>query len=143
MFEKYRPKGGLLMQSSTHGSYHIEQQNNILVIDAQGPFDDVVSEQYHKDMVLITQKMCKNPWASLISFKGNAVFTPDAEQSLIETTQYRVDNGMVAIAAVILDSAYADTLQMQLQRIYQSSSVQFNFFSDTKNAKRWLESFIN
>lgn len=131
------------MQYSTHGSYRIEQQNNILMIDAQGPFDDVISEQYHKDIKIITQKMRNNPWASLVSFTGNAVITPDAELNLIETTQYRVDNGMVAIAAVILDSAYADTLQMQLQRIYLNCSVQFNFFSDTKNAQRWLESFIN
>lgn len=125
------------------GSYRIEQQNNILLIDAQGPFDDVVTEQFHKDIKVITQKMRDTPWASLVSFNGNGVITFDAEQNLIETTQYRVDNGMVAIAAVIIDSAYADILQMQLQRIYQSCSVQFNFFSDSKNAQRWLDSFIN
>jgi len=131
------------MQSSVHGSYRIEQLNNILMIDAQGPFNDVVTEQYHKDIKIITEKMRNKPWASLISFKGTGVFTPDAEQNLIETTHYRVENGMVAIAAVISDSTYTDTLQMQLQRIYQSCSVQFNFFSDTKNAKYWLDSFIN
>ena len=131
------------MQFSAHGSYHIEQQNNILLIDAQGPFNDVVTEQFHQDIKVITQKMRDTPWASLISFKGNGVFTPEAEQNLIDTTHYRVENGMVAIAAVIIDSAYADILQMQLQRIYQSCYVQFNFFSDTKNAKRWLDSFIN
>ena len=112
-------------------------------IDEQGAFDDIVSEQYHKDIKVMTQKMRENPWASLISFKGNGVFTPDTEQSLIETTHYRVENGMVAIAAVIINSAHADTLQMQLQRIYQGCSVQFNFFSDTRNAKIWLDSFIN
>ncbi len=131
------------MQYAAHGSYIIEQQNNILLIDAQGPFNDIVTEQYHQDIKLITQKMSHSPWASLISFKGNGVFTPDAEQKLIETTQYRVDNGMVAIAAVILNSPFADILQMQLQRIYQSCSIQFNFFSDAKNAQKWLDSFIN
>jgi hypothetical protein len=50
---------------------------------------------------------------------------------------------MIAIAAVIIDSTYADILQLQLQRIYQSSSVQFNFFSNTKYAKNWLDSVIN
>ncbi|WP_114326278.1 hypothetical protein [Candidatus Colwellia aromaticivorans] len=133
------------MQYSTHGSYRLEQQNNILLIDIdeQGTFNDVVSKQYHNDIKIITQKMRNNPWASLITFKGNGVFTPETEQNLIETTHYRVENGMVAIAAVIIDSAYADTLQMQLQRIYQGCSVQFYFFSDTKNAKIWLDSFIN
>ncbi|HCH70259.1 MAG TPA: hypothetical protein DE042_07275 [Colwellia sp.] len=132
------------MQYSTEGIYRIEQQNNILLIDIdeQGSFDDVVSAQYRKDIKTMIQKMRHSPWASLITFKGTGVFSPDAEQSLIETTNYRVENGMVAIASVILDSAYADILQLQLQRIYQSSSVQFNFFSDTKYAKDWLESFI-
>ncbi|MBL4940292.1 MAG: hypothetical protein JKY81_01365 [Colwellia sp.] len=131
------------MQYPAHGRYSIERQNNILLIDAQGPFNDVVTEQYHQDIMLITKKMSSNPWASLVSFKGNGVFTPDAEHNLIETTHYRVKNGMVAVAAVILDSAYADILQMQLQRIYQSCQIQFHFFSDTKNARKWLDSFIN
>ena len=133
------------MQYSAHGSYRIEQQNNILLIDIdeQGTFNDAISEQYHKDIKIITQKMRDNPWASLITFKGKGVFTPDTEQNLIETTNYRVENGMIAIAAVIIDSAYADILQLQLQRIYQSSSVQFNFFSNTKYAKDWLDSFID
>ena len=131
------------MQYPAHGSYNIEQQNNILLIDAQGPFNDVVIEQFHQEIELICQKMSDTPWASLVSFKGNGVFTPDAELKLIETTQYRIDNGMIAIAAVILDSGYTDILQMQLQRVYQSCSVQFNFFSDTRNAKKWLDSFIN
>jgi len=131
------------MQYSAHGSYTIEQQNNILLIDAQGPFNEVTTEQYYQDIKLITKKMSGCPWASLVSFKGNSVFTPEAEQKLIETTQYRVDNGMVAVAAVIINSPYADILQMQLQRIYQSCSIQFNFFSDTKHAQKWLDSFIN
>jgi len=131
------------MQYSAHGSYTIEQQNNILLIDAQGPFNEVTTEQYHQDIKLITKKMSGSPWASLVSFKGNSVFTPEAEQKLIDTTQYRVDNGMVAVAAVIIDSAYADILQMQLQRIYQSCCIQFNFFSNADHAQNWLNSFIN
>lgn len=131
------------MQYSTHGSYTIEQQNNILLIDAQGPFNEVTTEQYYQDIKLITKKMRGSPWASLVSFTGNSVFMPEAEQKLIETTQYRVENGMVAVAAVIINSAYADILQMQLQRIYQSCSIQFNFFSDAEHAKNWLDSFIN
>lgn len=131
------------MQYSTHGSYIIEQQNNILLIDAQGPFNEETTEQYHQDIKLITKKMSGSPWASLVSFKSNSVFTPDVEHKLIETNQYRVDHGMVAVAAVISNSAYADIIQMQLQRIYQSCSIQFNFFSDTDHAQKWLDSFIN
>ena len=130
-----------LMSASANGSYTITQQNNILLIDAQGAFNEGISEQFHQDIKAIADKMSNAPWASLVSFKENSLFTSEAEQKLIETTQYRVDNGMIAIAAVI-NSTYADVLQMQLQRVYQSCYVQFNFFSDAKHAKNWLDSLI-
>ena len=39
------------MKDSAHGSYTIEQQNNILIVDAQGPFDEVTAERYHQDIM--------------------------------------------------------------------------------------------
>ena len=131
------------MLHPAHGNYNIEQENNILLVDVQGPFNEVTAKQYHQDIESHTQKMGSSPWGSLISFKGKGVFTPDAEQSLIDTTHYRMKNGMIAVAAVINDVAYADILQMQLQRIYQSCQVRFHFFSDSSNAKIWLDSFIS
>jgi len=131
------------MQDLTHGSYNIEQENNILLVEAQGPFSDITAKQYHQDIESYTQKMTGSPWGSLVLYRGNGIFTPDVEQSLIDTTHYRVKNGMIAIAAVINDTAYADILQMQLHRIYQSCQIQSNFFSDSSNAKIWLDSFIN
>ncbi|WP_159821907.1 hypothetical protein [Colwellia sp. 20A7] len=131
------------MQTQEIGVYTIERQSNILFIDIQGAFNDTVSEQYHQDIKIITEQMSDVPWASLISFQDNSLFTPDAEQKLVETTEYRVDNGMIAIAAVIINSAHADILQMQLQRVYQRCCIKFNFFSDIKPAQNWLDSFIN
>jgi hypothetical protein len=131
------------MQFSAHGSYKIEKEGSILLVDAQGPFNEVTAKKYHQDVEIYTQKMSDAPWGSLISFEGNSVFTPDAERLLIETTHYRMENGMIAIAAIIGGVAYADILQMQLQRIYQSCHITVHFFSDTDNAKAWLNSFIN
>jgi len=130
------------MQHLDQGSYRIEQDNNILLVDAQGPFSEVTSKQYQRDIEQYTQKMSVGPWGSLISFTGNGVVTPDAEQNLIDTTHYRIQNGMIAIAAVINDSTHAEIIQLQLQRIYQNCQVHFNFFSDVDNAKRWLDTFI-
>lgn len=131
------------MQSQANGSYTIERLDNILFINIEGPFNEKISEQYHQDIKIITNTMTNTPWAALISFQDNNVFTPEAELKLIETTEYRVDNGMVAIAAVIINSVHADILQMQLQRIYQRFYMQFNFFSDIKHARNWLNSFIH
>ena len=130
------------MQHSTHGSYVIEQKSNILLVDVQEPFNDVTAEKYHQDIKQLTEKMTDEPWGSLITFRGSSVFTPDAEQQLRETTQYRQERGMIAIAVVILNSAYADMQQMQLQRIYHDCQIEFHVFSDNEIATDWLNDYI-
>ena len=130
------------MEYSAHGRYVIEQQDNIIFVDAQGPFNEVTVEKYHQDIKLLTEKMTGEPWGSLITFRGNSVFTPDAELQLRETTQYRQKKGMIAIAVVILNSACVDMQQMQLQRIYHDCQIEFHVFSDSESATSWLNSFI-
>lgn len=130
------------MQASAHGRYHIEQQDNILFVDAQGPFNDIIAAKYHHDITKITEQMSQVPWGSLITFRGNTIFTPDAEEQLKKTTQHRQEKGMVAIAVVILNSANADMQQMQLQRIYQDCGIDFHVFSESESAKTWLDEYI-
>jgi len=130
------------MEYLAHGRYIIEQKDNILLVDAQGPFNDITAAKYHQDIKQVTEKMSGEPWGSLITFRGNSVFTPDAEQQLRETTQYRQKKGMIAIAVVILNSAYADMQQMQLQRIYHDCQIEFHVFSDSESATIWLNGFI-
>ncbi|WP_019028356.1 hypothetical protein [Colwellia piezophila] len=130
------------MPYSAHGRYVIEQKNNILFVDAQGPFTELTIEKYHQEIKLLTEKMTGEPWASLITFRGNSVFTPEAELQLKETTIYRQEKGMIAIAVVIRDSAYADIQQLQLQRIYHDCQMAFHVFSDSESAADWLNDFL-
>lgn len=130
------------MDLAAHGSYTIEQQDNILLVDARGPFNDVILAQYKIDMEKVCQKMAGQAWASLVTYYGNSVFTPDAEKSLIDITKYRVKHGMVANASVIINSHHADLQQMQLRRVYQASDIIFHVFSDVDSAKEWLSEFL-
>jgi len=130
------------MDLAAHGSYTIERQGNILVVDARGPFNEEAIDRYQVDMKKVCQEMAGQPWASLVTYYGNSVFTPDAEQSLIEITKYRVKHGMVANASVIINSRHADLQQMQLRRVYQASDVTFHVFSDVGSAKEWLTEFL-
>lgn len=130
------------MEYSAHGRYVIEQKDNILLVDAHGPFNEVTTEKYHQEIKRLTEKMSGEPWGSLITFRGNSIFTPDAELQLKKTTLYRQKKGMIAIAIVILNSTYADMQQMQLQRIYHDCQIEFHVFSDSENASNWLNDFI-
>lgn len=130
------------MLTAAHRQYKIEQRDNILLVDAHGPFCEVTAKQYHQDIMLLTDSMTNEAWGSLITFRGNSIFTPEAQQQLIDTTRYRQKKGMVAIAVVILNSVNADMQQMQLQQIYHYCQIDFHVFSDTNNAKDWLLNYI-
>ena len=130
------------MHTIAYGHYNIEQKDNILLVDAQGPFCEVTAKQYHEDIMQLTDNMTSEVWGSLITFRGNSIFTPEAQQQLIETTRYRQKKGMVAIAVVILNSANADMQQMQLQQIYHYCQIDFHVFSDNDNARNWLHRLL-
>ena len=130
------------MQLAAHGSYKIEHQGNILLVDAHGPFNDVTAQAYVKEMYQACDTFAGKNWGILVTFYGNSVFTPDAEQTLIEITRYRMKKGMIANASVILNSNSADIQQMQLRRIYQTCKLPFHVFSDIHCAKNWLCGYI-
>lgn len=131
------------MKHSVDGCYVIEQQKNIMLVDVQGAFDEATAEKYHQDIQQLTDQMSGTPWGSLITFRGDGVITPDAEHQLRETTQYRQEKGMIAIAVVILNSTNADIKQMQCQRIYHDLQIQFHVFSDSENASNWLNDYVD
>ncbi|WP_448565527.1 hypothetical protein [Thalassotalea ganghwensis] len=130
------------MKLSEQGEYTIEQQGNILLVDARGPFSIEVTEKYSQDMHRACELFDCQPWGLLATFYGNSVFTPDAEQALIELTKFRVKRGMIANASVILNSNSGDIQQMQLRRIYQTCQLTFHVFADISSAKLWLDDFV-
>jgi len=131
------------MQFSAHGKYTIEQQDNILIVDAQGPFNDVITEQYKQEMKKVIKQINAPHWATAIIYHGNGVFTPEAEYSLIETTRYRMEKGMIAVAAVIAKDSYSNILHMQLQRIYHACNITFQAFNKQTAAVHWLKTLLD
>jgi len=130
------------MKLAAHGSYKIEPHGNILVVDAHGPFNEVTADAYVKEMYKACDHFNGKPWGLLVTFYGNSVFTPEAEQALINVTKYRVKRGMIANASVIMESNSADIQQMQLRRVYQTCNLTFHVFSDINSAQNWLSEFI-
>jgi len=130
------------MKLACHGYYEIIIKDNMLVADMHGQLDDEVAQQYIQDMYKVCEQLKNQTWGSLVTYNGSALFSPKAEEALIEITKFRVKHGMVANASIIIDSVNADIQQMQLQRIYQASKVTSHVFSDKNSAIKWLADFI-
>lgn len=130
------------MESIVEDNYSIVSRSNILQVEAFGPFNERVTEKYIDDMYSTCEQFAGQPWGLLISFYGNSVFSPEAEEALIKVNKYRVKQGLVANASVLIDSSTADIQQLQLRRIYQACNITFYVFSDVDNAKSWLEQYL-
>jgi len=130
------------MKIACHGHYEIAIKDNILVVEMHDQFDDAVAQQYIDDMYQVCEQLKNQVWGSLVTYNGSALFSPKAEEALIEITKFRVQHGMIANASIIIDSVNADIQQMQLQRIYQASRITSHVFSDKNSAKQWLATFL-
>ena len=130
------------MTSRHQPHYDIVKKGNILVVEVKSLYAGDIAKQYQQDMVDLTHTMNKAPWASLVTYHGSGVFTPEAEKHIVEITKFRVKHNMVANATVFLDSKQADLQQMQLSRIYASCRLPFYVFSDTQSAENWLKDFL-
>ncbi|MBA6328267.1 hypothetical protein H4J46_10005 [Colwellia sp. MB02u-6] len=130
------------METIVEDKYSIASRSNILQVEAFGPFNAHVTEKYINDMYGACEQFSGKPWGLLITFYGNSVFSPEAEEALIKVNKYRVKHGLIANASVLIDSSTADIQQLQLGRIYQACNITFYVFSDIDNAKSWLEEYL-
>jgi len=127
------------MELAAHGTYSIKKTKNILYVDARGPFNEVTTQQYAKEIDEYSYKFQNKNWVSLTTFYGDSVFTPIAENSLISILHSRAEKGLLANACIILESHCHDLQYMQLKRIHLKANIAFNAFSDVKSAEQWLE----
>jgi len=130
------------MEKVVKEKYSISSRSNILQVDAFGPFNNYVTEEYIDDMHDACKQFSGQPWGSLIVFYGTSVFSPEAEEALININKYRIEQGLIVNASVLINSNTADIQQLQLRRIYQACNLTFYIFSDINSAESWLEQFL-
>ena len=123
-------------------TYKITAQDNILFVDASGPFDFDTMLQYKSETLEAIEKLKHKPWGCIACFHGSGVFSPEAEEELVLLTRERMRKNMAALATVIQDSGQADIQQMQLSRVYESCNTKYHIFSDVKAAKTWLANYL-
>lgn len=122
--------------------YNIEMMDNILVVDAVGPFDIETMLQYKAETLDKIEQLKHKPWGCIACFQETGVFSPEAEAELVILTKERMRKNMAALATVIKASNQTDIQQMQLSRIYESCNTKFHMFSDIKAAQTWLSQYL-
>ncbi len=121
-----------------HGEYRIELDNNVMLVEAKGPFNIEVVKQYSQQ-VAATLRQLVLLWGQVVILHQNSLFTPEAEQLMYKTVKDRKEHGLVASAVIINGSASQFIIEQQVAQIYQASKVSYRFFDDECEARAWVD----
>lgn len=120
-----------------HGEYRVEVQNNILLIEARGPFNKEVVTAYTADVLQALEQM-EPPWGQVIVLHQDSVFTPEAESQLAKKVAQSKALGLVASGVVILNTQIEFVIKQQLSQVYKQSDVLHNYFDAEDAARSWV-----
>ncbi|WP_440876588.1 hypothetical protein [Thalassotalea sp. PLHSN55] len=123
---------------AAHGNYLIENNGDCLKIEATGPFNKEVIDNFHAELKSYISELTHKNWQQLIIMKEMSLFTPEAEQALCHTLDYRINNGL-SVSAIVVESIYHSFIKQQLSRCYAKYSINHAFFTEVNEAKIWIE----
>lgn len=121
-----------------HGEFEVKVEDNILFVDATGPFNEELVKQYEKCLELCIQKLEKAKWNQIISLHKYSLFTPEAEHKLTQTLKNRKERGLVASVVVLHNTEGESLIKAQMSRCYESADIRFEFASSIDDAKKSL-----
>lgn len=124
-----------------HGHCHYSFKDNIVTIDAQGPFNLEFFIEMHNDLEKFVYEYAnfKN-FAILLIMRGNTLALIDA----VKYHETRVERGTArAIAVNLSHSECAAATETQMGAAYDNAGLNNAFFEDLTQAKQWLLSQLD
>lgn len=123
-----------------HGIFEVKIEDDILFVDATGPFNEELLIKYEKALESCIKNLEASSWNQIIILHENSLFTPDAEQKLTQTLINRKSRGLTA-SVVVLDGIEGESiLKMQMSRCYKYAGVDYEFTTSVYDAKKWIKS---
>ena len=121
---------------SPHGTLDIAIEGNLILIDAQGPWNLEYLDSLHQQLVVAASKVDPDNYAILITPKGEAI---SVEAGLdFHLNFIRQGN----VKAVALNLAYCTTALLTeslFTKLYRVAGIQHAFFDNSFDARLWLE----
>lgn len=120
-----------------HGEYKITIKQNLLILDAKGPFN---LEYVNKliDGIAKTAPHMHKDWGQLTIFHNDSIFVPEAFNAVKDSMKARENAGLKCLAIVLVKAQCSFIIKNQITDIYQSTNLPFKFFEEVELAEQWL-----
>lgn len=126
------------MKFIEHGIFEIKIEENILLVDATGPFNEELIINYQNALESCIKSLEHKKWNQIITLHQLSVFTPEAELALTKTLINRKSRGLTHCAVVIGDTNYKALLTEQMSRCYCKAEIDHQYFNTLDTAKKWI-----
>jgi len=127
-----------------HGEVHahFNPELNILFIDLVGPFNLEFMQKYELEVGAERMKITAPCWGSLVNVHGLALAPMEATNTGQAIVSKAVSSGLAA-TAIVLHEPEGITMQKKFwSRVYESSTLPFDYFDNTQDATEWLSEKI-
>lgn len=125
------------MEFWEHGSFEITIQENILILDAEGPFNSELITRYYNELKTRAVAFNDEPWAHVAILRGLCSFTPDVFSLLPEVLDWKKSNLMVSEAVCFIDAGGASLTKQQIADSYGSAGIENRTFENLDDAITW------
>ncbi|MDP7593260.1 MAG: hypothetical protein QF552_11335 [Litorilituus sp.] len=125
---------------STHGKFTISIDGNIVIIEAEGPWNNEFFINMHRSLATQVSKIDASNFALLVILTGEGVATFD---SLKIHSKYVKAGSAKAIAINVGRCDTPFITKVIFEKVYKKNNLPHQFFNDNADAKEWLLTFID
>ena len=126
------------MYFTEHGVFEVKIEDNILLVDATGPFNEELIIQYEKALESCINILETSKWNQIITLHQFSLFTPEAEQRLTQSLKNRRSRRLVACVVVLKNIEGESLIKEQMSRCYKCAGVKHEFATSVHDANRRL-----
>lgn len=126
-----------------HGVYKIVLNDNILLTDAIGPFNQELIKHYNEELTNAIESITHDKWAQIIILHSMSMFTPQAEEEFLKTLKYRKSKGLQVVCLITKDCESSNLVKWQFEHMYSKFGISFSFVESYKDAELFIDKELN
>ena len=120
---------------SVHGHCQITVEQNIIIVEAEGPWNIEFFHQLHLDLRKTAQSTDYNSFSILLVLAGEGL---SVEEAIDFHVEFLIKSSVKAIAINLKDCITPASTKAFCQKIYFAADIEHKFFDDNATAIKWL-----
>lgn len=125
----------MTLDYSVHGTSQIKCENDIIKIDAKGPWNLEYFDYLHKELIICSSQINLNNYCVLLNLSGEAIVVDGAIEKHIE---FVAKSTAKAIAINLSHCTTIGITKKIFRKGYGKAKIKHEFFMTEQEARQWL-----